>query len=100
VNIFEFTQSLSGNEPVPGLSPALKALWWDAKGDWRHAHGCVEHETTAEAAWVHAYLHRVEGDLANARYWYSRAGQPPYSGALTEEWGAIARALLTDEAMH
>jgi hypothetical protein len=98
VNILEFTQLLESNKPPPGLSPALKALWWDARGDWHIAHGCVEHEASAEAAWVHAYLHRAEGDLANARYWYSRAGQPPCNGTLKEEWSAIARALLTNVA--
>jgi hypothetical protein len=100
VNILEFTKSLAGSEPAPGLSPALEALWWEAKGDWHHAHGCVEHGTSAEAAWVHAYLHRVEGDLANARYWYNRAGKPPYEGPLKDEWHAIARALLANEATH
>ncbi len=98
MNFLESAQSLADSQPAPGLSPALDALWWEAKDDWNSAHSLVEHETSAEAAWVHAYLYRVEGDLANARYWYSRAGQPSYDGALKDEWNAIASVLLANAA--
>ncbi len=87
--------SLSNPEPPPGLSPALQALWHDARGDWRTAHMLVQDEQTAEGAWVHAYLHRKEGDDANAAYWYRRAGQPVARTTLQEEWESLARSLLS-----
>jgi hypothetical protein len=86
--------SLAGEAPPPGASPALQALWHEAKGDWQAAHGLAQAADDEDGAWVHAYLHRVEGDLANAGYWYRRAGRPPAAGSLAEEWSAIARALL------
>ncbi len=64
-----FRASLSASHPPAGLPPALEALWWAGKGVWERAHALVQDEPGAEAAWVHAYLHRVEGDLANAGYW-------------------------------
>ncbi len=77
-----------------GLSPALQALWHDARGDWEQAHGCVQTDTSPEGAWVHAYLHRKEGDEGNAAYWYARAGQPVARGAFEQESSAMLRALL------
>lgn len=77
------------------LTPALRALWWDAHGDWTQAHkACQEDEDDPVNAWVHAYLHRKEGDLPNARYWYREAGKPEGKGDLAAEWRAIAAALL------
>jgi hypothetical protein len=73
----------------------LRALWFAAKGDWDKAHALVMDATGADAAWVHAYLHRVEGDLDNARYWYRQARRPGASGALETEWDAIVAALLS-----
>jgi len=72
----------------------VQALWWAAKGDWDAAHKIVMGEDGADAAWVHAYLHRVEGDLANAGYWYRTAGKPVAKGPLEAEWEAISGALL------
>lgn len=72
--------------PPPGLSLAAQALWWDAHGDWERAHQCAQAQDDAFGAAVHAYLHRKEGDLANARYWYKRAGRPVFAGTLDEEW--------------
>jgi hypothetical protein len=89
-----FRRSVAGAVPPPGLTPPLEGLWWDAKGDWDRAHACTQDEVTAQAAWVHAYLHRKEGDLPNAAYWYRRAGRPVAQGGLQEEWTAIAAALL------
>ncbi len=89
-----FRESLAAPSPPAGLSPPLAALWQAAKGDWDAAHRLVQDESSAEAAWVHAYLHRVEGDLGNAGYWYRRAGKPVAAGPLDEEWQAIAAALL------
>jgi hypothetical protein len=79
------------------LPVALKALWFAAKGDWERAHTLVMNEESREAAWVHAYLHRVEGDLSNARYWYVQAGREPASGALDAEWSAIIQTLLVQK---
>jgi len=80
--------------PPPGLSDPLLALWWDAHGDWERAHEHAQGGGGADSAWVHAYLHRREGDLANADYWYARAGRRRPNVALEAEWGEIAAALL------
>jgi len=89
-----FRQSLAGTSPPAGIGPPLAALWQAAKGDWNAAHHLVQDESTAEAAWVHAYLHRVEGDLGNAAYWYRQAGKTAAKGSLEEEWETITAALL------
>ena len=88
-----FTASLDEATPPLDLSPELEALWRDAKGDWEEAHRLVQDLETRESAWVHAYLHRKEGDLSNAAYWYRRAGKPTKVGPLQTEWDEIARAL-------
>ena len=90
----EFKRSVAESKPPTGLSPALAALWWAAKDDWQRAHQLVMNESGAECAWVHAYLHREEGDLDNARYWYRQARREPAQGELAAEWAAIAAALL------
>ena len=86
--------SLSGAEPPSGLAVPAEALWWAAKGDWDKAHRLVQDQDSKEAAWVHAYVHRVEGDLANAGYWYRRAGRAETKAALEDEWAEIVAALL------
>jgi hypothetical protein len=90
----EFERSLSRPTPPNGLVPALRGLWWAAKDDWDRAHKIVMDETGADCAWVHAYLHRRAGDLANARYWYAQAGRPAADGSLETEWRGMADALL------
>jgi hypothetical protein len=90
----EFKRTLAGAEPPADAVPALAALWWAHRGEWRRAHEIVMEADGADAAWVHAYLHRVEGDLANARYWYRLAGRDPASDPLDVEWDAIVAALL------
>ena len=90
----EFRASFSGAAPAPELAAPLAALWWAAKGGWDKAHKIVQDEPTADAAWVHAYLHRVEGDLGNAGYWYRRAAKPAAAGPIDTEWERIASALL------
>jgi hypothetical protein len=90
----EFRASFSGAAPAPELAAPLAALWWAAKGGWDEAHRIVQDEPTADAAWVHAYLHRVEGDIGNAGYWYRRAGKPVAEGPLETEWERISSALL------
>ena len=89
-----FKRSLADTEPDAQHAPALTALWWAGKGDWERAHRIVMDEESAEAAWVHAYLHRVEGDLPNARYWYRQAGRSECKQSLEAEWDAIAGTLL------
>ena len=90
-----YRQSLAEPTAPAGMSMAAQALWWEAKGDWHQAHNCAQQQSDAEGAWVHAYLHRVEGDLRNAGGWYGRAGRPVATAPLKEEWETIARALLT-----
>jgi hypothetical protein len=90
----DFNASILKHAPPRDLAPALEALWWAAKGEWDKAHTIVMKDDGAAAAWVHAYLHRVEGDLPNAGYWYRTAGKPVAKGALAAEWAAIAAALL------
>jgi hypothetical protein len=95
VTLEEFRASLTKSEPPPALDWALQALWWEAQGHWDRAHECAQlNEADPRAAWVHAYLHRKEGDLANAAYWYRRAGRPVAQDALEAEWLAIATELL------
>ncbi len=94
----EFRASLSGAAPAPELTVPLAGLWWAAKGDWNRAHGIVQDDAGRDAAWVHAYLHRVEGDLGNAGYWYRQAGQPAAKDSLETEWERIASTLLGGHA--
>lgn len=75
----------------------LEALWWDARGDWRRAHEIAQEIDSDDAALIHAYLHRKEGDLINAGYWYRRAGAQTATDALQAEWERIVRALLAEE---
>jgi hypothetical protein len=90
----DFKASLAKAAPAPDLRPPLAALWWAAKGNWDQAHKIVQDEDDADAAWVHAYLHRVEGDLGNAGYWYRQAGQPAAKDSLESEWERITSALI------
>ena len=85
--------TLGSAKPAGNLAPPLAALWWAAKGDWDAAHKIVMNEDTKDAAWVHAYLHRVEGDLSNAGYWYRRAAKPAATDSLDAEWQRIVGAL-------
>jgi hypothetical protein len=94
VNVAAFIASLDDAAPALGLNAPLAGLWWAAKGDWDRAHRIVQDASGREAAWVHAYLHRVEGDLGNAGYWYRQAGQGPAKDSLEAEWQRIAAALL------
>jgi hypothetical protein len=94
MTLAEFRQSLAAGHPPDGLAAPLEGLWWAARGDWDKAHKTVQDDEGREAAWVHAYLHRVEGDLPNASYWYRTAGKPVANGALDAEWIAITAELL------
>ncbi len=94
MNFEEFASSLSADNPPGNLAELLVALWHDAKDDWDRAHKIVQTMESANASWVHAYLHRKEGDLDNARYWYRRAGRPESHLSLSSEWETIAVHLL------
>jgi hypothetical protein len=100
MTLADFTTSLTGTQPP--ADPALAALWWDARDDWQAAHEHVQRDEGNPACdWVHAYLHRKEGDLSNARYWYRNAGRPAASGSLEQEWHAIVAALTgAQEEQH
>ena len=89
-----FKASLAQQVPPDGLSLAAQALWWDARGDWKKAHECAQEQDDGAGAWVHAYLHRKEGDRSNAGYWYRRARKPAATVTLDDEWEMIARALV------
>lgn len=94
MDLKDFKESISQNEPPKDLSVYLKALWFDAKGDWEKAHALIQDVTDKNAAWIHAYLHRKEGDIFNADYWYSRAGKKRSDISLEKEWEEIAEELL------
>lgn len=90
----DFSATFPHERPPIFLSAPLAALWWDAKGDWDAAHACVMDDNSADGAWVHAYLHRKEGDASNAAYWYRRAGKPVATVSLVQEWADTAGTLL------
>jgi hypothetical protein len=93
MSLEEFRGTL-GSAQAPELPAPLLALWHDARGDWDGAHQLAQAEGSADSAWVHAYLHRKEGDVGNAGYWYRRAGRPAAQGDPAAEWAEIAAALL------
>ncbi len=95
MDLTAFRESLREGNPPDGLSPALRALWHDGKGDWNRAHDCLQGQEDRDSAWVHAYLHRKEGDDGNAAYWYRRASQPVSTDTLDQEWESIAESLLS-----
>ena len=90
-----FQKSLTAAEPPPGLTPAQAGLWWDAKKDWQRAHESAQQDEGPAGSWVHAYLHRKEGDASNAAYWYNRAKKPICRDSLEKEWQSIVKSLLT-----
>lgn len=89
MTVTEFAAAESGK-----FTGALLALWWDGKGDWKKAHEIAQDVPGVDGAWVHAYLHRKEGDVENAAYWYRRAGRPVAEGDLQSEWERIAGEML------
>jgi hypothetical protein len=91
----EFRRSLTGAAPPADLPAALQALWHDGRGDWETAHNVAQEVPDPDGAWVHAYLHRKEGDAGNAAYWYRRASQPVCRQSLDAEWAAIVEAFLS-----
>jgi hypothetical protein len=93
VTLDEFRKTVDGTAP-PAVAPLLRALWHDAKGNWDEAHRIAQDISGADGAWVHAYLHRKEGDLSNAQYWYRQAGQTAATDPLEAEWARIVTNLL------
>ena len=96
-SIESFRSSVSADAPPSDVSPALQALWWALRGDWDQAHKCVQqHEDDDDCNWVHAHLHRQEGDMRNAGGWYQRARQPmPTTMSLQDEWSNLATEFLS-----
>jgi hypothetical protein len=96
MDIATFKESAEAETAPDGLSLPLLALWHLAKGDWEEAHRQAQEDKNIDGAWVHAHLHRVEGDLQNASHWYQRAGKEASSAPLDQEWDEISAALLVD----
>ena len=96
MDLAAFRASLVADTPPPDLALALKALWLDARGDWNGAHDCAQADGGGAGDWVHAYLHRKEGDAGNASYWYRRARKPISQASLDEEWRDLVSALLAE----
>lgn len=95
MTIEQFRATLDQAAAPETLSPALRAMWEDAKGRWNAAHAIAQDIDDQTGSWIHAYLHRKEGDLGNAGYWYRRAGKPVAHDTLDEEWNRIVSALLS-----
>lgn len=94
MNASEFRESVKEQIPPEGLTVPLSALWWAAKGEWAQAHALVDELETKDGMAVHAFLHRQEGSLSNADYWYARAGRKFHRPSLEEEWDALVSGLL------
>ena len=95
----EFRASLAQDQPPQEISAPLAALWWDARGDWAKAHGLVDELETTDGMAVHAYLHRKEGSLSNADYWYARAGRTYHRPELSDEWQALVEGLVKNQSV-
>jgi hypothetical protein len=93
-NFIQYKNSLLQSSPPGDLSVYLTALWYDAKDNWNKAHTIIQDVPDTTASWIHAYLHRKEGDIGNADYWYSRAGRKRPGISLDEEWEELVRSLL------
>lgn len=94
MNLSSFKESLLNSEPPQNTSVYLQALWYDAKGEWDKAHTLIQDVDDRNASWIHAYLHRKEGDTGNADYWYRGAGKKRPSVSMQEEWETIVTVLL------
>ena len=90
----EFNSTLKDTSPPKGLPVELEALWHDRKGDWNRSHEVIQDINSKNAAWIHAYLHRKEGDAGNAQYWYSRAGKSMPAVSLNDEWTTLVEHFL------
>lgn len=97
MNLHEFKKSLTLEKPPAGIEKELVALWYETKGSWEKAHNIVQARSNTSAAWVHAFLHRKEGDLANASFWYASAGRRMPELPVVVEWEEIVKELLEIE---
>lgn len=93
-SLTQFKESLNSERPEAAMSPQLKSLWYDGKGNWQQAHAQVDQLNDQASAWVHAYLHRKEGDTWNADYWYRKAGKTRPNISLDEEWEQLVLEFL------
>ena len=96
MDLQEFRDSVLSDQPPKNLNFALSGLWWDAKGNWKRAHESAQQDESPAGSWVHAYLHRKEGDTSNAGYWYKRADKAPAERSLEQEWLEIVESLLSE----
>jgi hypothetical protein len=96
MNLATFLATLSAPHPPDGLPALLAAMWWESHGDWNRAHQIAQDVESRDGAWVHAYLHRKEGNAANAAYWYRFAGHPVSTASFADEWTSIVTHLLAD----
>ncbi|MCG6133687.1 MAG: hypothetical protein MET45_03340 [Nostoc sp. LLA-1] len=95
MNTQEFLRLIEKQRSCPQTLPkALQAMWYEKQGNWDKAHEIVQNASDADSAWVHAYLHRQEGDLSNARYWYKKSNLPEFLGDINQEWEEITSCLL------
>ena len=94
MDLIIYKESLSGIEPPENISVYLKALWYDAKGEWDRSHKLIQEVNDKNAIWIHAYLHRKEGDIGNADYWYRRSGKTRPSLSVEKEWEELVTALF------
>jgi hypothetical protein len=94
MDLSQFTAALKADAPPAGSSKVLEALWYAGKNEWSEAHAIAKDIESKEGYWVHAYLHRQEGDLGNANYWYRRADKTMSLNSLEKEWEEIVTALL------
>ncbi len=94
MNFIEFLGTLENDHPDSEFSPEIRALWWTKKGNWEIAHQIAQDAGTKHGDWIHAHLHRIEGDLSNASYWYSRAGRPNCQTSFPEEWESLVKHIL------
>ena len=94
MDLSDFRASLEASAPPSSITSELRALWLDANGDWQAAHEIAQALPDPDGAWIHAYLHRKEGDVANAGYWYARAKKPVPKASLDTEWSVLAREFL------
>jgi hypothetical protein len=94
MNLTNFKESLRNEHLPEGLSVYAQAMWYDARNDWEKAHQLIQDLTDKNAAWIHAYLHRKEGDTWNADYWYRKASRKRPDLSLNEEWDQITSELL------
>jgi hypothetical protein len=97
MTLSDFRDSLKNQNPPAGLSPLLKSLWFDGKGDWETAHDIAQEIHNDNGSWIHAYLHRKEGDSGNASYWYHMANRPFPTSTLDEEWEQLVEKFLVKD---